>query len=243
MPRRKNRAIMPFQSTLPRRERHTILLSIFPDVYFNPRSREGSDLTGSTLADTTRKISIHAPAKGATVDQDKADYACHISIHAPAKGATSPVASSSTSSIYFNPRSREGSDICQPYLAMFLLTFQSTLPRRERRTDCVIPSATSSISIHAPAKGATTATNNLPPAKRISIHAPAKGATAKSLIHIIPTVFQSTLPRRERRWRQQRNTKAYGFQSTLPRRERRRRDGFLKKAEEISIHAPAKGAT
>ena len=133
MPRRKNRAIMPFQSTLPRRERHTILLSIFPDVYFNPRSREGSDLTGSTLADTTRKISIHAPAKG----------------------ATSPVASSSTSSIYFNPRSREGSDICQPYLAMFLLTFQSTLPRRERRTDCVIPSATSSISIHAPAKGAT----------------------------------------------------------------------------------------
>ena len=133
MPRRKNRAIMPFQSTLPRRERHTILLSIFPDVYFNPRSREGSDLTGSTLADTTRKISIHAPAKGATVDQDKADYACHISIHAPAKGATSPVASSSTSSIYFNPRSREGSDICQPYLAMFLLTFQSTLPRRERR--------------------------------------------------------------------------------------------------------------
>ena len=177
MPRRKNRAIMPFQSTLPRRERHTILLSIFPDVYFNPRSREGSDLTGSTLADTTRKISIHAPAKGATVDQDKADYACHISIHAPAKGATSPVASSSTSSIYFNPRSREGSDICQPYLAMFLLTFQSTLPRRERRTDCVIPSATSSISIHAPAKG----------------------ATAFSIVSVSSfALFQSTLPRRER---------------------------------------------
>ena len=134
-------------------------------------------MTGSTLADTTRKISIHAPAKGATVDQDKADYACHISIHAPAKGATSPVASSSTSSIYFNPRSREGSDICQPYLAMFLLTFQSTLPRRERRTDCVIPSATSSISIHAPAKG----------------------ATAFSIVSVSSfALFQSTLPRRER---------------------------------------------
>ena len=133
MPRRKNRAIMPFQSTLPRRERHTILLSIFPDVYFNPRSREGSDLTGSTLADTTRKISIHAPAKGATVDQDKADYACHISIHAPAKGATSPVASSSTSSIYFNPRSREGSD-------------QNIKGAKDM----------SVISIHAPAKGATS---------------------------------------------------------------------------------------
>ena len=177
MPRRKNRAIMPFQSTLPRRERHTILLSIFPDVYFNPRSREGSDLTGSTLADTTRKISIHAPAKG----------------------ATSPVASSSTSSIYFNPRSREGSDICQPYLAMFLLTFQSTLPRRERRTDCVIPSATSSISIHAPAKGATVFTRFFNSFKAISIHAPAKGATAFSIVSVSSfALFQSTLPRRER---------------------------------------------
>ena len=221
MPRRKNRAIMPFQSTLPRRERHTILLSIFPDVYFNPRSREGSDLTGSTLADTTRKISIHAPAKG----------------------ATSPVASSSTSSIYFNPRSREGSDICQPYLAMFLLTFQSTLPRRERRTDCVIPSATSSISIHAPAKGATVFTRFFNSFKAISIHAPAKGATVKKIIKILlkrnfnprsregsDSIFHCVrqfiriisihAPAKGATFNVYKGTAAKEFQSTLPRRER-----------------------
>ena len=55
---------------------------------FNPRSREGSDGSGDDAHATLDIISIHAPAKGATVND--ADYTDrrYISIHAPAKGAT-----------------------------------------------------------------------------------------------------------------------------------------------------------
>ena len=54
-------------------------------------------------------ISIHAPAKGATVSYLESDTYHNISIHAPAKGATQRV-----------------------YLHVTLNIFQSTLPRRER---------------------------------------------------------------------------------------------------------------
>ena len=69
-----------FQSTLPRRERHISTTSKYPFGYFNPRSREGSDprYTGAHLP---RKISIHAPVKGATCGSR---YHCRrdtISIH------------------------------------------------------------------------------------------------------------------------------------------------------------------
>ena len=56
--------------------------------HFNPRSREGSDphLILDTLSAVA--ISIHAPAKGATVFRCKVGTNRQISIHAPAKGAT-----------------------------------------------------------------------------------------------------------------------------------------------------------
>ena len=100
------------------------------------------------------------------------------------------------------------------------------------------------ISIHAPAKGATSIRSFLLRSTRISIHAPAKGAT--KTIAIISTIkvhfnprsregsdftvsgflkksilFQSTLPRRERHIQPTFYSVAHGFQSTLPRRERR----------------------
>ena len=56
--------------------------------HFNPRSREGSDCA-----------TWHASAGAMT-----------ISIHAPAKGATLIAAPNVLNISYFNPRSREGSD-------------------------------------------------------------------------------------------------------------------------------------
>ena len=148
---------VPFQSTLPRRER---------------RRSTGPDRC-------TRRISIHAPAKGATHLGRWIPDSLWISIHAPAKGATRRGQPTPPASSNFNPRSREGSDsvpVRSPALAS--LTFQSTLPRRERRTvwrACPIPMRFQStlprrerpvvkavvglvvgISIHAPAKGATS---------------------------------------------------------------------------------------
>ena len=146
------------------------------------------------------KISIHAPARGATFILSRSASKVKISIHAPARGAT--VRSSSLRIGFekfqstlprgerphplsllqaylpdFNPRSREGSD---------------------RDQDLMIVSFV--ISIHAPARGATgsgthslSTSNNFNPRSRegsdslavvqviisalISIHAPARGAT------------------------------------------------------------------
>ena len=54
-----------FQSTLPRRERLTLGGRGDGEADFNPRSREGSD-AGHLGDHAPHKISIHAPAKGAT---------------------------------------------------------------------------------------------------------------------------------------------------------------------------------
>ena len=100
---------------------------------------------------------------------------------------------------YFNPRSREGSDLWSFHDTIRPAIFQSTLPRRERRTHAVYSSSFSAfqstlprgerldyfiensprvyISIHAPARGATLKPEPERPAKSISIHAPARGAT------------------------------------------------------------------
>ena len=100
-----------------------------------------------------------------------------------------------------------------------------------------------SISIHAPAKGATTSLSIISPNTSISIHAPAKGATLCGLTVVDYLVFQSTLPRRERRSTQ------YLRLSLLINFNPRSREGsdvimeFEQFISDISIHAPAKGAT
>ena len=55
-----------FQSTLPRGERLLIIFTISFLLYFNPRSREGSDQTEEYCKLPNKLISIHAPARGAT---------------------------------------------------------------------------------------------------------------------------------------------------------------------------------
>ena len=56
-----------------------------------------------------------------------------ISIHAPAKGATLARQLDHAARLYFNPRSREGSDLVGGAVVNAVLPFQSTLPRRERQ--------------------------------------------------------------------------------------------------------------
>ena len=101
-------------------------------THFNPRSREGSDDCVKQY-DRHESISIHAPAKGATVTPADGWVKGLISIHAPAKGATQHNSSRLVPVHNFNPRSREGSD--------------------GTGCDCRVDGYV--ISIHAPAKGAT----------------------------------------------------------------------------------------
>ena len=122
-------------------------------------------------------ISIHAPAKGATLVKAETDRDTWISIHAPAKGATGGRGAAGGLVSDFNPRSREGSDKhwCAAYMqeadfnprsregsdggtvavSSVGCIFQSTLPRRERRLLGTGITSLTEISIHAPAKGAT----------------------------------------------------------------------------------------
>ena len=146
--------------------------------------------------------------------------------------------------MYFNPRSRKGSDkmswVGFRLANSFQSTlpqgerrkrqqfsdnksiFQSTLPQGERRLGSATLCADRMISIHAPARGATGLMNTVPLSDRISIHAPARGAT----------VSGNRIPR------QQRN---FNPRSRKGSDEQREIVNF--NVYKISIHAPARGAT
>ena len=101
-------------------------------LYFNPRSREGSDGAFDETTGEQKRISIRAPARGATrrkkgngsyydnfnprsregsddIGKKISDFR-EISIRAPARGATTMPVMPANSGYDFNPRSREGSD-------------------------------------------------------------------------------------------------------------------------------------
>ena len=99
----------------------------------------------------------------------------------------------------FNPRSREGSD--DKFRTVFLCPklFQSTLPRRERPLPEDHFPDDAPISIHAPAKGATTPLFLLPPVLT-HFNPRSREGSDKSEEELLNASleFQSTLPRRER---------------------------------------------
>ena len=103
-------------------------------IHFNPRSRMGSDKMLRRYLLMSR-ISIHAPAWGATETYLKREGNANISIHAPAWGATMDAR-------------RSIGNYCR---------FQSTLPHGERRGAYYTAECRDTISIHAPAWGATNA--------------------------------------------------------------------------------------
>ena len=79
-----------FQSTHPRGVRRIRSNgSAWHPSSFNPRTRVGCDRVGQCHHALTEKVSIHAPAWGATsTDDDLAGRLSWVSIHAPAWGAT-----------------------------------------------------------------------------------------------------------------------------------------------------------
>ena len=164
-----------------------------------------------------------------------------ISIHAPARGATFCHLLALLNTRNFNPRSREGSDGPSDVTLLTVPVFQSTLPRGERHLpqtrcpenvyfnprsregsdeDVTTKVDSLEISIHAPARGATSTYQHTHYSTRISIHAPARGATQYSAAIRGTQKFQSTLPRGERRCRRRSVLYCSAFQSTLPRGER-----------------------
>ena len=144
---------------------------------FNPRSREGSD---AILSRDPRnaEISIHAPARGATMQAQKRAILQRISIHAPARGATRSLFRIAKAGSYFNPRSREGSDVNPLPRRGASIRFQSTLPRGERRSHRKSFTHYSAYFNPRSREGSDGISYESQFQKHtISIHAPARGAT------------------------------------------------------------------
>ena len=167
-------------------------------IHFNPRSHEGSDCKGSPSTASAR-ISIHAPTRGATIrliGQQEAQQ------------------------------------------------FQSTLPRGERLHHLEVCSLQHLISIHAPTRGATNWTPSLILSMKYFNPRSHEGSDVLHLLHLLSQnnfnprshegsdifgisfpsfsqLFQSTLPRGERRNNACPVQSQHIFQSTLPRGERR----------------------
>ena len=165
-----------FQSTLPRGERHEIPVVLDDKTIFQstlPRGERRRTYAG-------RRAYNHDFNPRSRVGSD---------LYIQAEYCTTR---------HFNPRSRVGSDLQVALLPLTLKEFQSTLPRGERQSQVPKPSGTYSISIHAPAWGATGQAGKVD--KR--------------------EIFQSTLPRGERRKLPLPLPNRDRFQSTLPRGER-----------------------
>ena len=166
---------------------------------FNPRSHEGSDAIASRFIELTE-----------------------VSIHAPTKGATQRITKTHLKFWSFNPRSHEGSDRVINRLQIRNQKFQSTLPRRERRTVKGFVNGVISVSIHAPTKGATEFTVEFLVTKAVSIHAPTKGATP------------SARPPSSH-WPVSIHAPTKGATMSI--------QTYRRPHQDVSIHAPTKGAT
>ncbi len=120
----------------------------------------------------------------------------------------------------FNPRSREGSDTERNCRYGRSSRFQSTLPRGERRERSQKKRTAQTFQSTLPRGERLLLLPCSVPPFSISIHAPARGATWHTRYPQKSDQFQSTLPRGERQNRKQKGDFAQKFQSTLPRGER-----------------------
>ena len=187
---------------------------------FNSRSRVGSDLPSAGLRAWHGNVSIHAPAWGATRGAP-----CLYEV------------------LRFNSRSRVGSDQRHLQTLPQRREFQFTLPRGERPPSPTTPAPGLTVSIHAPAWGATE-TDKYPEAfTRVSIHAPAWGATSLAAAISTPSKFQFTLPRGERLRRRGGQVGGEGVSIHAPAWGATGRVTVFANFGEVSIHAPAWGAT
>ena len=121
------------------------------------------------------------------------------SIHAPAQGATAIERSDYGQSGSFNPRARAGRDanpaICRP----MSWEFQSTRPRRARQEYLASSHLMPRFQSTRPRRARHRILHGGGPGRSVSIHAPAQGATRISIQAEEIGLFQSTRPRRARR--------------------------------------------
>ena len=131
--------------------------------------------------------------KGATQCRAQQGHDTGISIHAPVKGATETCQHHDRRSIYFNPRSREGSD---RRLILRLPKPGDFNPRSREGSDLLRDLQQSGQCNFNPRsrEGSDIRVVVVRVEAPISIHAPVKGATTMQVEDEAGMLFQSTLP-------------------------------------------------
>ena len=102
-------------------------------------------------------VSIHAPTRGCDYGDSVHANVYTVSIHAPTRGCDWIIVS----------------------VLLLLSMFQSTHPRGVRLQSTLDLNLYTAVSIHAPTRGATSASSPKPQYRLVSIHAPTRGATCK----------------------------------------------------------------
>ena len=210
-----------FQSTLPREERLNRIPMPQGLTDFNPRSHERSDSFSAIMFCITKYFN-------------------------PRSHERSDCSQSSSSSMiwYFNPRSHERSDSSILQAFVKLLIFQSTLPREERRKQlCTGVTGNTNFNPRSHERSDGDWERYIQPVTDISIHAPTRGATGIGFIAWFFFVFQSTLPREERRSVLEKYEKDFDISIHAPTRGATCWPEEAIREVEISIHAPTRGAT
>ena len=163
-----------FQFTLPRGERLSGSSVGGREASFNSRSREGSDKT-EALSLLVDKVSIHAPARGATMHLRILGLSWTFQFTLP-RGERLIAAQSPLTIARFQFTLPRGERPFRVGAFAYIQGFQFTLPRGER------PSMKQKESLLL----------------LVSIHAPARGATYQMAEAVQDSMFQFTLPRGER---------------------------------------------
>ena len=164
-----------FQSTHPHGVRQRTPGGFYTLFCFNPRTRMGCDCRGR-LERPKGHVSIHAPARGATKLGRRSTVCWRFQSTHP-HGVRPRTGFGRRIGKRFNPRTRTGCDFRNRREFKEYFWFQSTHPHGVRPSKTIVFSTTSSVSIHAPARGATAALLSVIIIARVSIHAPARGAT------------------------------------------------------------------
>jgi len=249
----------PARGATPRSQSH----SLTPKC-FNPRARTGRDTTAPNRSRVVL-VSIHAPARGATLYPVPSDVGAEFQSTRP-HGARHPHSQShSLTPTCFNPRARTGRDTPRAQPPRLYPCFN---PRARTGRDFemrVKVHIAIDVSIHAPARGATAqgaASAALSLFQSTRPHGARRPAPCSSwrcsrsfnprartgrdttvpVSLTMPSAFQSTRPHGARRMT---SSRASGCESFNP-RARTGRDAELlpsTPAAQVSIHAPARGAT
>ena len=150
--------------------------------YFNPRSPHGERPSQWRYEPRGIRISIHAPAWGATQFGKDLVHGCHISIHAPAWGATTACAPGTPLALFQSTPPAWGATLRRSALRPRPDYFNPRPPHGERQRAATTGSRWVPFQSTPPAWGATAANLRHFILMIISIHAPRMGSDSMCLM-------------------------------------------------------------